>query len=158
MQVVSRGVDAGVEQAVADLGMEREYERAVLSVVRDGLRGVAEQFEAYFQAGAGLISGGGNNGNGKGSGADETAGWTPEIFEEAVCCMEGMDCFDGDFANAAGRGAIIEELAWREADLEEQKKKFDTLNALKEREASDARTLELADMRLSAGKLFNKIE
>jgi hypothetical protein len=156
MKKVAEGIDAGVEQVVADLGMGREYERAVQSVVRDGLRGVYDQFDAYFQAGAGLIAGGSTGGDG--SATDETAGWKPEIFEEAVCCMQGMPCFDGDFANAAGRGAIIEELAWRELDLDDQKSEYDTLNAIKERAASDARTLELADMRLAAGKLFNQIE
>lgn len=155
MKTVAMGIDLGVEQVVADIGMEPRFERAVQNVVRDGLRGVYEQFNAYYQAGAGTIAGGGSSAEG---GKDDTAGWAPERFEEAVCCMEGMPCFDGDFANAAGRGEIEEEIAWREVDLEWQKADFDRLNAERERAAADARAIELADTRQQAGKLSNQIE
>jgi hypothetical protein len=111
MKTVAIGIDEGVEQVVSDIDMERKYKQAVQGVLRDGLRDVYAQFEAYYSAGAGLIGGGSSA---PGAAGDDTAAWAPPIFEEAVCCMQGMPCAEGgEFANAAGRAAILEEMEWR---------------------------------------------
>jgi hypothetical protein len=56
------------------------------------------------------------------SGADEShndssAAGAPELFEEAVCCMEGMDCWTGAYANTQGRAGLEAELAWLQEEL-----------------------------------------
>lgn len=94
--------------------MENKYEGPVLNALRDGMREVSQQFMDYYAAGAGQISGGSS---GQGTGADASEEWKPERWDYEVCCMEGMPCWTGDFANAAGRGAIEAEIEWREKDL-----------------------------------------
>jgi hypothetical protein len=71
--------------------------------------------------------------------------------------MPGMDCWTGDFANAAGRAKIIESIARLEVELVGATEEFDILNAEKEREAADARAIALADARQWAAVLINRI-
>jgi hypothetical protein len=119
------------------------------------MRHVAAQFEAYMAAGAAAIGGGKEGGKG---GAGSSGGfWEPPHFEEAVCCMQGMECWTGDFAAAAGRAKIVADIERLQAELGPAKELFDELNAENEREAADARALALADARDAASKLVNRI-
>lgn len=63
----------------------------------------------------------------------------PEPWTEAVCCMEGMECWTGSFANAAGRGVLEKELAEFRGLMEEYKVKYDELNQENLREAAELR-------------------
>jgi hypothetical protein len=119
------------------------------------MRHVAAQFEAYMAAGAGAV-GGGKEG-GKGGAGSEGGVWEPPHFEEAVCCMVGMECWTGDFAAAAGRAKIVQDIERLTSELGPAKELFDELNAENEREAADARALALADARDVASKLVNRI-
>ena len=74
-----------------------------------------------------------SRGSGSASGPStglELGYWEPkEPFTEAVCCMEGMDCWSGSFANDAYRGQLESDLAKFEMDLERSKVVYDELNA-----------------------------
>lgn len=83
--------------------------------------------------------------------------WEPPRFDEAVCCMPGMDCWTGEFANAAGRAGLLEKLAMANEELVFAKETYDILNAENEREASLARAAALADATALANKLVNQI-
>jgi hypothetical protein len=134
--------------------MEEKYQRAAIRALEDGMRHVAKQFEAYTAVTGGGSAGG--DGPGGSSGSD-TGFWEPPTFDEAVCCMPGMECWTGDFANAAGRTRIIETIARLEDDLVYAREDFEILNAEVEREAADARAIALADARDNAAKLVNRI-
>jgi hypothetical protein len=155
MGKVRDGIVQGTGKVVYDLAMEEKYQKAAIRALEDGMRHVASQFEAYMAAGAGAVNGGGPGGSG-GPGTD--AGfWEPPRFEEAVCCMPGMACWTGDFANAAGRTKLLEDIANLEGEMDGAKATFDELNAENERDAADARALALADARDAANKLVNRI-
>lgn len=129
MNKVRDGIVGGVAAVVMDLNMEEKYQRAAMMAMQDGMRHLAVQFEAYTAAGAGAAGG-----SGSGPGSDEPGFWEPPRFDEAVCCMPGMDCWTGDFANAAGRAGLLEQLAIAEAELVGAKELYDELNAENERE------------------------
>jgi chemotaxis regulatin CheY-phosphate phosphatase CheZ len=71
--------------------------------------------------------------------------------------MPGMECWDGDYANAAGREKILAEITRLEGEMVHAKELYDELHADKEREATAARAVELADARDRANKLVNQI-
>lgn len=72
--------------------------------------------------------------------------------------MKGMDCWSGEFANAAGRKKIVDDIAALTLDLVPAKEKYETLNADNEREAAEERELLLADSRDLSLKLVNRIK
>lgn len=152
MGTVRDGIVMGTAQVVYDLNMEEKYQRAAMRALEDGMRHVAKQFEAYM-----AVSGGGSAGGDDRDPGSDTGFWEPPTFDEAVCCMPGMDCWTGDFANAAGRAKIIEGIARLEAELVGATEEFDILNAENEREASAARAIALAEARDLAAKLVNRI-
>lgn len=138
-----------------DLALEEKYQRAAVRALEDGMRRVAVQFEAYMADGEGAM-GPGTAGPGT-SGPGETGFWEPPRFEEAVCCMQGMPCWTGDFANAAGRSKLLENIARLEGELVGAKELYDELNAENEREATEGRAIALAAARDAAAKLTNQI-
>jgi hypothetical protein len=152
MGAVRDGIVAGTAKVVYDLAMEEKYQKAAIRALEDGMRHVAAQFEAYRAAGSGAVGG-----NGKDQGGKEGGFWEPPRFEEAVCCMPGMACWTGDFANAAGRAKLLEDIERLQGELVGVKERYDELNAENEREAADARALALADARDAAAKLVNRI-
>lgn len=100
---VRDGIIEGTKKVVMDLPLEEKYQRVALNALRDGMRLVSNAFES-FQASQGISSSGPSSGPALGY-------WEPkERFEEAVCCMEGMECWSGQFANAAGRGQLEADL------------------------------------------------
>lgn len=150
MGAVRDGIVAGTAKVVYDLAMEEKYQKAAIRALEDGMRHVAAQFEAYRDAGA-------VGGNDKEQGGKEGGFWEPPRFEEAVCCMPGMPCWTGDFANAAGRTKLLEDIERLQGEMVGAKERYDELNAENEREAADARALALADARDAAAKLVNRI-
>lgn len=54
--------------------------------------------------------------------------WVPEPWGYEVCCMPGMACWTGDFANAAGRAEILRELEKNRGEMERAKAHFDELD------------------------------
>jgi hypothetical protein len=153
---VRDGIVAGTAKVVMDLAMEEKYQRTAIRALEDGMRHVSMQFEAYMQEGEGSMGPGTGGGPGT-SGPGETGFWEPPRFEEAVCCMQGMPCWTGEFANAAGRSKLLESIVRLEGELVGAKELYDELNAENEREASDARAIALADARDAAAKLTNQI-
>jgi hypothetical protein len=71
--------------------------------------------------------------------------------------MEGMECWTGEFANAAGRAKLVKDITNLKEELVGAEELYTILNAEYEREAADARAFALADARDAANKLTNKI-
>jgi len=71
--------------------------------------------------------------------------------------MEGMDCWTGAFANAAGRASLEQELATFERQLEGAKERFDELNAANLIKQAEQRAQDLADSRTQAAQFVNKL-
>jgi hypothetical protein len=114
------------------------------------MRRVSMQFEAYMDM------------SGSGPAANDQAGgfqgyWEPKPWEEAVCCMAGMDCWTGAFASAAGRATLEADLALFEGELAEAKSRYDELNADNLREEAEWRAQSLADSRALSAKLTNQL-
>lgn len=57
--------------------------------------------------------------------------WKPEPFEYEVCCMEGMDCYSGAYANKAGRAQIEKDLASARDNLVAAQEYYDEKNAIR---------------------------
>jgi hypothetical protein len=89
--------------------------------------------------------------------APEPERWYPHPFDWEVCCMPGMSCYTGDFANAAGRAQIVRELEQYRIEREEKKAYFDELDADNQRELAEERKILLASSRTAALKLNNQI-
>jgi hypothetical protein len=66
--------------------------------------------------------------------------------------MQGMDCWTGSFANAAGRAQIEKQMKSLEEQLEKKKAVYDSLNIEREREASNVRAEKLSDAEVKLGK------
>jgi len=154
MTRVSVGIVKGIEHVVYEQAMEEKYQRAAMRALTDGMRYVGEQFSEYADAGA---VGGGSAG-GPGGDAGSEGFWEPPRFDEAVCCMPGMDCWTGDFAAAAGRASIMADIAKFQEELVGAKELYDELNAENEREAAAERAVALADARDAAARLTNQIK
>jgi hypothetical protein len=150
MQRVSVGIVKGIEHVVYELAMEEKYQRAAMRALAEGMMYVGEQFSEYA---AKEDLGGATPGGDAGS-----AGfWEPPRFDEAVCCMRGMECWTGDFAAAAGRAQIMADIAKFQEELVGAKELYDELNAENEREAAAERAIALADARDAAARLTNQI-
>lgn len=149
MGKVKNAIVDGTVAVVRNLKMEDKYQDAALRALEDGMREVGYQFEEFMAAGA--I--GGNDGP-----AVDPFFWEPTVFEKAVCCMPGMKCWSGDFANQAGRQSLLNQLDQIEGELSQAKELYDELNAENLRKAADARNAALADSRTFAAKLKNTIK
>lgn len=55
--------------------------------------------------------------------------WKPNLFEQAVCCMEGMDCWTDAYQNQSGREDIVRQINQLEMKLPRYQERFDELNA-----------------------------
>jgi hypothetical protein len=145
MTAVRDGVLAGAEKVVTDLAMEKRYQYAALNALYTEMQVVGMQFEQFR-----------DSKGGKG-GAGDLGFWEPKAWNKAVCCMDGMDCWTGKFANAAGRANLekdIERFTEQEASAKEL---YDELNADNLAKAAARRQEELADARLAANKIINSI-
>lgn len=109
MGAVNMAIVHGISDVVYDLEMEEKYQRAAMRALENGLRFVGEQFSAYVGEGAGAVNG--DTAGGSTEGPADPGFWEPPRFTDAVCCMEGMECFTGEFANAAGRAKLIKDIA-----------------------------------------------
>lgn len=100
MGIVRDGIVDGTRKVVSELALEEKYQRAAVNALKDGMRHVEYAFEMFME--------------GIDTGASTTPAiiedWQPEPFAEAVCCMKGMDCWTGKFANAAGRAQLIADI------------------------------------------------
>jgi hypothetical protein len=108
MSRVGKGITEGISLVVYNLNMEEKYQRAAMRALENGMRMVGKQFEGYMAAGAGGMNG---DSTATGPGTDpnaDTGFWEPPRFDTEICCMPGMACWTGDFANAAGRASIVE--------------------------------------------------
>jgi hypothetical protein len=108
MRKVKNGVVDGVNQVVRGLALEKKYKDVAMEALSDGMHMVEMQFEKYMNEN-------GKEGGAGGSSTEDEFGpgawWEPRKFETAVCCMAGMECYSSDFANAAGRAQLEDELA-----------------------------------------------
>jgi hypothetical protein len=147
---VRDSVIEGVYNVVMDLAMEEKYQKVAMRTLDEGMRYLGMQFEAYMH------HDGVHHEDGPATGTDEDFGfWEPPRFETEVCCMKGMECYSGAFANAAGRAAIIGDIARLQTELVGAKEIYDVLNAEQEREAAADRAVALADARDFANRLVN---
>jgi len=105
MTGVRDSIVEGVALVVSDLKLERRYQQAAMRAMEDGMRRVSEQFSGFM---ADDSKGGKDDEFGFGTG--EYFYWEPVEFKKAVCCMPGMDCWSGDFANKAGRQSLLDDL------------------------------------------------
>ena len=55
--------------------------------------------------------------------------WKPNLFEQAVCCMDGMDCWTDAYQNQSGREDIVKDIQRYEKMLPKIQGRFDELNA-----------------------------
>jgi hypothetical protein len=94
---------------------------------------------------------------GQGETGTDTGFWEPPRFETEICCMPGMACWTGAFANAAGRANIEAQIKSIEEEMGKAKEIYDELNAEQEREAAEERAFILADARDAEAKLSNEI-
>jgi len=151
---VRDGVVNGISNVVYELAMEEKYQKSAMRALEDGMRHVSAQFEAYTAASGGSKPGAGSTA----TNTTEIGFWEPPRFDEEVCCMKGMDCWTGEFANAAGRAAIIADIEKFSEEMVEAKDLYDVLNAENEREAAALRAVALADARDAAARLTNQIK
>lgn len=84
--------------------------------------------------------------------------WEPKTFEKAVCCMPGMECWSGDFANTAGRQSLLNQLENIQGELKKAKEHYDELNAENLRKQAEQRAADLAESRTNSNKLVNQIK
>lgn len=149
MGKVREGIVRGVQSVVEELPMEQKYQRAALNSLAEGMTQVAMQFEMFMDLTGGAAGGTTDGGF--------TGWWEPKPWEEAVCCMDGMECWTGKFAAAAGKANLEADLAQYEGELEEATAIFDDLNAENLREQAEERAQALADSRILSNKLINQV-
>jgi hypothetical protein len=150
MRNVRDGIVSGVRQVVEAIPMEEKYQRAAFRAMQDEMMHVAAQFDHYMDMA-------GTAGAGTGGAAADAFFFDPEPWTTAVCCMKGMDCFDGDFANAAGRASLEAELARFEGMAADAKEYYDELNVENLRKATEEREASLNNSRTLSNKLVNNI-
>lgn len=106
--------------------MEEKYQRASMNALRDGMRMVGKVFEEFMD----LPTDDGP------TGFNDAGFWEPSKWETAVCCMPGMDCWTGAFANAAGRGQLEARIKQLGEELVVAEAEYQVLNVENERKAA----------------------
>jgi hypothetical protein len=97
MGAVRDAIVNGTSKVVYDLAMEEKYQKASIRALRQGMEMVAVAFEMYMDQPEEVKLG-----------FNDAGFWEPTRWEdpEGVCCMQGMSCWTGSFANAAGRARL----------------------------------------------------
>lgn len=113
----------GTEAVVSQQPMQKKYMAKAMAALQDGMRKVSKRFDAFMKE-AGL-----------GQTTQVTTLWKPEPWKEEVCCMKGMPCWTGKFADAAARAKLAEALGRFAGELKAVEGTFNDLNVEKEREA-----------------------
>jgi hypothetical protein len=124
---VKDGIVNGTKKVVMDLAMEEKYQYAAMNALRDGMRMVEMAFNMFMDTGP-------EEGP---KGFNDQGFWEPSRWETAVCCMQGMDCWSGAFANAAGRAQLEADLANFQAELVGVQARYEELNVENERKLSE---------------------
>lgn len=83
--------------------------------------------------------------NGDYHGADGYGGWEPIYFEEAQCCMPGMDCWNAAYEGASGKENMEMELESLREGEAWAREHFDALNLDVLIKEQAARQLEFAE-------------
>jgi hypothetical protein len=83
--------------------------------------------------------------------------WEPVRWNKAVCCMPEMSCWNGDFANKAGREQLLGDLARFQGEYDSAKAEYDVLNEENLIRQQDERSAQLAEGRDYSNKITNRI-
>jgi hypothetical protein len=150
MGLVRNAIVEGTKAVVTNLKLEDKYQMAAMMALQDGMREVSYPFEEFMAVGA---IGGGHEGP-----VTDELFWEPKTWDKAVCCMPGMKCWSGEFANQAGRQSLLNQLEQVGVELGYAKELYDELNAENLRKAADARNAALAESRTFSNKLKNTIK
>jgi hypothetical protein len=138
--------------------LEREFDERMFGFAMEGvdaaMRQIKEQFASMDHNGS-YGTGGGMMG---GDDLYHAGGWGLELFTEAVCCMEGMDCWTGAFANTAGRAQLEAELARLEEYLPELQDHFDDLNLVNVQKAAAELAAEFGNLKTTTRQLTNQLK
>jgi hypothetical protein len=153
MGVVRDSIVEGTSLVVMDMKLEQRFQRAAINALQDGMRGAAAQFEQFLSAGEGHSD---EYGPGFGTGGDYFF-WEPVVWNKAVCCMPGMDCWNGDFANKAGREQLLADLDRFQGEYESAKAEYDVLNEENLIRQQEERSAQLAEGRDYSNKITNRI-
>jgi hypothetical protein len=139
--------------------LEKELDEKMFGWAMDGVDAAMDAIRMQFSSTA---AGGYGPGGGMMGGDDNyemgTGGWGPELFKDAVCCMEGMDCWTGAFANTAGRAQLEAELARLEDALPELQEHFDDLNLVNVQKAAAELALEFGALKTTTRQLTNQLK
>jgi len=122
-------------------------------IVRVAMRSLTNSFEYISEQFGKTAAGGSMGGTDLGGDWGVTDVWTPKLFSDAVCCMEGMDCWTGAFANTQGKLQLEAELAGYKEQLPALEAHFDELNLENVQKAAAELAIAFADTRERAAKL-----
>lgn len=82
----------------------------------------------------------------------------PQLFKEAVCCMDGMKCWDSSYSNMQGRANLEDELKMLENEFLGVRDHFDELNAENVEKEKQRKKEEFANAKTQARQLANKVK
>lgn len=116
-----------------------------MNVLAEGMKKLTDRFEAFMKTSS------------IGKSVVEDTTWTPPLWENEVCCMKGMKCWTGKFADKAAQEQYEKEIAKFEKELAKTMVEFNKLNLKKDRENAAKRALDLATARQALGQQSNKV-
>ena len=111
MGEVSKTIQKGTIMVVEKQQYDTKYLRIAKMSLANSMEIVGEIFKMAW------VSEDGSMMSGLDMGGKEEKAWEPELFKKAVCCMEGMKCWNGAFEALQGKANLEKELKQYQAQL-----------------------------------------